>query len=245
MKKLFLILFLISSLFARSNPFEETIDIKDTALPEIGVTPEEEKQDFLNSVSVDLPDGSKKVNSVIIEYVDKNGITNRKTVRINKQLSGSNPIVIAQSSQVNMKVLPISSASPDRRLNKVKSIDNDRSSINTNGFISIVGSDYSPVEEFKPFPFLKIRLSDNEIVLDTRKQVLRDFVITNPTKIVIDLARVPSFNSKSLKPKNRNLVKSLSFGAHRDFFRVAIEIPKNKRYKVYKQASGGCKIVFR
>ena len=46
MKKIVLILFLVSLLFSRSNPFEETINIRDTALPEIGVTPEDEKKRF-------------------------------------------------------------------------------------------------------------------------------------------------------------------------------------------------------
>jgi hypothetical protein len=248
MKKLILFLLLLSSLFARSNPFEETINITDTALPEIGITPEQEVNDFLEKTTIDLPEDTKKIKSVVIEYVNKAGVTDRKIVRINKYLRGNNPIVIAHSSEVN---LPVVSPRVDsnKRLNSVKTINNSsansNANVNTNGFINIVGADYSQVEEFRPFPFLKIRVSDNEIVLDSRKKVLRDFLISNPTKIVIDFSRVPSFNTKTVRPKNKSKIKNLSFGSHRDFFRVALELNGKQRYKVYKLASGGCKIVFR
>jgi hypothetical protein len=254
MKNLILILFLMSSLSARTNPFEETINITDTALPEIGITPEEEKHEFLGKTAIDLPNGSKEVKAVIIEYVDKNGITNRKTVKINKQLRGNNPIMIAQSSQVSLPVVDEQNsqrggvfANPNKKLNSVQAVNNNQTSsnINTNGFINIVGQDYTSVEEYKPFPFLKIRVSENEIVFDTSKQVLRDFIISNPTKIVVDFSRVPSFNTKTIRLKNQSIAKNLSFGAHRDFFRVAIELSGKQRYKVYKLAAGGCKIVFR
>ena len=52
------------------------------------------KKDFLDKVSIDLPQGSKKVTAVVIEYIDNKGISNRKTVKLNKTLRGNNPIII-------------------------------------------------------------------------------------------------------------------------------------------------------
>lgn len=68
----------------------------------------------------------------------------------------------------------------------------------------------------------------NEIKIFTKDLKIRDFLVADPYKIVLDFKRTRSFATKTVDLKNPFVLATL--GEHKDFYRIAILLDGHYRY---------------
>ncbi|MFP4485641.1 MAG: AMIN domain-containing protein [Campylobacterales bacterium] len=79
--------------------------------------------------------------------------------------------------------------------------------------------------------FISFEIDNNVLMIKTKDKLLRDFSITEPPKIVIDLAGNKNFQTK-LIDTDASIFKEVAIGKHRDFYRVAIELDGIYKYSL-------------
>jgi hypothetical protein len=90
---------------------------------------------------------------------------------------------------------------------------------------------------YKPLPFISFKLEKNRIKIVTDDKKIRSFHLTDPFKIVIDLARDANFLTKKVHLNKPPFVK-LDIGNHNGYYRVVITLDSSYKYKIYSIESG-------
>ncbi len=85
--------------------------------------------------------------------------------------------------------------------------------------------------------FIKIKLFKNSIKIITKDQILKDFTLIRPNRLVIDFERFDIVGpfSKNIYSKR---VKYLKIGHHGYFYRTSFKLSHNYRYKITKKPYG-------
>ena len=89
----------------------------------------------------------------------------------------------------------------------------------------------SVVKSYKVSDFFSFDVSKNRILLHSSDKILRDFMVTNPFKIVIDFESDLDFATKVQKVNFENFVK-VTLGNHEGYYRVVIELDGQYTYKL-------------
>jgi hypothetical protein len=216
LKKLFfLILILSTSLIARDNPFESS---SISVLPEIGVVTEDTEDIYLEKEEIYLPKNARKLKKITIDYLGVDGVVRKKEIEMDLGIDYHSPIILTQE-----KHIPLTELSGNRKKRKD---------------IIAISEENKEFQEFEPFEFLHFKILKTELQILTKEQKIRDFALPNPNKIVIDFYPRDVFSPKTLQMKDKTYFKNIAIGAHRDFFRVAIEINGKYVYEVKKMENG-------
>lgn len=86
-------------------------------------------------------------------------------------------------------------------------------------------------QHLKGTDFISFEVVDNILKIHTKDKLLRDFAITDPSKIVIDLKANRNFNTRFINTDTK-IFKEIVIGEHRGFYRVAIELDGLYRYSL-------------
>lgn len=98
--------------------------------------------------------------------------------------------------------------------------------------------------EIKFKNFINLKIYENYIIFDSKDEMIKFFVTSNPNKIAIDFHRnAPNFATKSYKDK-LDSIKLITFGAHEKFYRITVLFDSKKDYKITKLPNGGAKLSF-
>jgi len=85
--------------------------------------------------------------------------------------------------------------------------------------------------------FIKFYSSSKKLKIVTKDKILRNFLLVNPHRIVIDFKRDTSFNSLSKRDKNSRF-KKVRLGNHSGYYRAVIELDGYYKYKTIKKPYG-------
>jgi hypothetical protein len=85
---------------------------------------------------------------------------------------------------------------------------------------------------------MTFKVVGKEIHLLTKDRKVRDFALPSPSKIVVDFVARDVFSPQTIKLKYKKYFKNVAFGAHRDFYRVAIELNGKYIYDLSKIDDG-------
>jgi len=85
--------------------------------------------------------------------------------------------------------------------------------------------------------FAKFYVAGRKFKLETKDQKIRDFLLVNPHKIVIDLKRDASLKSQTIQEEN-SVFKKVRIGNHRGYYRVVIELDGTYRYSTKEYEDG-------
>lgn len=97
--------------------------------------------------------------------------------------------------------------------------------------------------EFVPFSFIKYKVSDDSVFIYTSATNIRNFMLPNPNKIVMDFSYDNYFKTYKKKIDKNYKVSSITTGSHKGFFRVAIVLIGKYKYKITK-VNNGYKVTF-
>ena len=168
------------------------------------------KLDPLESASITLPSTARIIKKVTIEYENLDASVASKDIELNNSVDWHLPIFVSQSYGGNK---------PSK---KKKSLKHKK----------VIG--YESVAKIKYANFL---VADKSMKIITDDSLLRNFLLAQPHRIVLDFKRDAKMNSYIKSIKNSVFTK-VRIGNHNSYYRAVIELDGHYRYKLKKQSNG-------
>ena len=81
---------------------------------------------------------------------------------------------------------------------------------------------------------MKIQTYKNEIKILTQDKMVRNFLLTNPHRIVCDFKRDIGIRSLEKNIKKKSVVKKIRVGNHKGYYRVVLELDGFYKYELLK-----------
>ncbi|MBP9566034.1 MAG: AMIN domain-containing protein [Sulfurospirillum sp.] len=221
MRKIFwLFLSLIISMEARENPFETT-----NAPEVVGKTTQiEEKRSDFKSTSITFPSSARILKSVTLTFQNLDGSIEEEHQNIDQNIDWHHPLLLSPQGVEKSTPPPAPSIAPVPPLTK-KNIE-----VKELKSVSIMPSVKTKSEErVKLVENIFLLAEGNEIKIFTKDLKIRDFLVADPYKIVLDFKRTRSFATKTVDLKKNPFVLA-TLGEHKDFYRIAILLDGHYRY---------------
>jgi len=208
LKILSLLLFLLSILYARENPFfpsQGERDLSVTSNSEIVVAP-------LKRVSLTFPSTARRIKNITVSYQNLDGSIDKKSIKLNNSIDWHMPIFISQNYVSSLDSVKVKKESMQIK-KRVK-------------FTKICSIKY-----------VTFYASDKVLRIFTKDKMIRNFLLVNPHRIVMDFKR--DVNIKSYIKKNPNFIfKKIRIGNHNGYYRVVVELDGYYRYKIKHLSKG-------
>ena len=207
---------LISSLIflfldARENPFfpsDGERDILITSNEESDIQP-------LNRAAITLPSQARVLQKVTVEFKNLDGSIESKSIELNNNIDWHIPIFITQSYLQQENSAQLQTVKPAKKSAKTKGSYQDIASIK----------------------YLSLLSFNKSLKLVTKDEALRDFMLVNPHRLVIDFKRESDFKS-FVKKTSDTIFKEVRIGNHDGYYRAVIELDGLYRYDFKKIPEG-------
>jgi len=167
----------------------------------------------LQRVSISLPSTARVIKKVTIEYENLDASSESKSIDLDNTVDWHLPIFISQS-YTKQKTL------------EMKSKTSEKSKLT-----------YKEVAKIKHAKFL---VSKKSLKIITEDKLIRNFLLPQPHRIVMDFKRESTMKSYMKNIPNSVFTK-VRIGNHNTYYRVVIELDGYYRYKL-KNLSNGCLI---
>lgn len=210
MKKKFIFLMLMIatlSLMARENPFETVEYSKTTGK----ATYKKDTRENFTQSKVMLPSSARILKSVELHYQNLDGSIKSQTVAIDKKIDWHDELILKKTKDID-SYTPIEIEIPTNKIKEQKKVIN---------FKDIVS----------------FEIDSNSLLVKTNDKKIRNFLVTNPYKIVIDFEKEISFYSKIYELKTKKFRK-IAIGKHEGYYRVVIELDGQYLYNLEKVDEG-------
>ena len=209
MEKFLLFAFVfIVSLNARENPFFPSQNGKD-----IPFTSNEQKTvPPLKRATIELPSQARVLESVTISFKNLDGSIESKNIKLNNSVDWHLPVFISQS--YNQAEDNVVKEVPKKVIKKER-----------------------VYKEIASIKFAKFYSSQKHLKVLTDDKMLRNFLLVQPHRIVLDFKRDSSIKSY-IKKIPDNTFSKIRIGNHDGYYRVVIELDGYYRYRV-KDIDGG------
>jgi hypothetical protein len=93
-------------------------------------------------------------------------------------------------------------------------------------------------ESLDVFSFLKVDVYKTKVIVLTRDLKSRDFVLTSPSKIVLDFKGNDAPRSRLFKTNSGSVFKEVHVGKHEGFYRITLTLDGNYASKIEKREDG-------
>ena len=157
----------------------------------------------LQQATISLPTHARVIKKVTIQYQSLDGSIKTKSLNLNNSVDWHNPIVISQQNTQKIKAQIIKQPIKKERFKKLFS-----------------------------FKYASFFTKANSIKIITDDKLIRNFLLVNPHRIVIDFKRDANFRSYFKENKN-TIFKKIRVGNHNGYYRVVIEL--DGEYKLKRQ----------
>lgn len=167
----------------------------------------------LKRAAITVPSHARVIKKVSIEYINLDGTTSTTSIKLNNSIDWYLPIFITQSMG------EIKTQEKNVKSSKVKKKNTDK------------------YEELFNLGFTTFYKKGKEFRIVTKDFIVRDFLLTKPHRIVLDFQKDLNIKSK-FKNLNTRYFKKISFGVHKNYYRVVLELDGHYRYNKEKRKKG-------
>jgi len=207
---------LISSLIflsieARENPFFPSDGERDILI----TSNKESDTQPLKRAAITLPSQARVLQKVTIEFKNLDGSIESKSIELSNAVDWHIPIFITQSYTQQ--------ESPA----KIEAVSNTQKSVTKK-------ESYQKIASIK---HLSLYSSQKSLKLLTKDEALRNFLLVNPHRLVVDFKRDSSMKSYVKKIPN-SIFKEVRIGNHDGYYRVVVELDGLYRYDFKKVVDG-------
>ncbi|MBL4730360.1 MAG: AMIN domain-containing protein [Sulfurimonas sp.] len=224
MVKVFLITsFLIFTLLGRENPFFPSKGEQD--LPY--TSNEKENIPELSRVSLSLPSTARNIKKITIEYENLDASVDTKSIELKNRIDWHLPIFISQSYSEIKTVTQTEAKKPNQTSKKIKAKIKKQQEKKI----------FKKVAEIE---YAKFLVSKNNLKIISSDTLMRNFLLGQPHRIVMDFKRESSMKTYSKDIENSMYTK-IRIGNHKGYYRVVIELDGYYRYRL-KKMNYGCLI---
>ncbi|RQD66730.1 AMIN domain-containing protein [Campylobacter hepaticus] len=210
-KILGIFLIFLSLLYADDNPFKIDENISLAILPQF----QKEEVKFNSSARI--------LKSITFNYINLDGSEGRVDLDINKSIDWHDTYIVSR----------FKSPDPSRVLDVSVTIPENGSKQESN----ITANVEIPLEVSKIYDFISYAVYKNKIKLITTDEMITDFSVGNPNKIVIDFRSRFVSPTKNIRLSN-SIFKRIDFGSHKGYYRLVIYLDGTYYYHIQKDATG-------
>ena len=211
MIRIFLItLLLFLNIQARENPFFPSQGEKD--IPYSSNQTKDIPQ--LKRATISLPSQARVIKKITIEYENLDASLDSKSIELDNSVDWHLPIFVSQS---------YTEQPTQKATKKTTNIEKNEK--------------YSNVAEIE---YAKFFTSGKNLKIVTEDKLLRNFLLVQPHRIVMDFKR-DSRMKTYLKKIKKSVFTKIRIGNHDGYYRVVVELDGYYRYKL-KKLSNGCLI---
>lgn len=212
MKVLSLFALLILALHARENPFFPPEGEKDIFI----TTNKDNSKIPLKQAAITLPSQARVLQKVTIELKNLDGSIETKSIDLDNSIDWHLPIFISQGYRETTTSIP-----------KEKEPSKTTTTTPTPTKKNDIQNGTGP----------KLSVDGKSLKVTTKNEAIRNFLIANPHRIVIDFksnTEVASFVKKDFD----KIFQEIRVGNHKDYYRVVVELDGFYKYEFKKVADG-------
>lgn len=225
MKKGFL-LFISLFLFARENPFVPIVNINNPS-------PIEEIKE-LQKIAFNVPSDARILNKIKLIYTNVDGTLKEYEIDVNQGLDWHKVYMLLDARELSIK-------EDKEQKTELKVEDKIKLALNKEEEKEQPIKTPEIVEEVKQYKPLKYTFSnDFNVILDkknihikTHNNLLREFSLKNPNRIVMDFKTNYVLQNKHFKMET-DYVDEIYSGVHRNFYRLVIKLDGIYDYDIQK-----------
>ena len=221
-KVLWLILSLMMIAEARENPFETLEASKSVGK----ATQIEEQRENFDSTTYSLPSTARVLKSVTFSFQNLDGSISDEAVSVDKNVDWHDPLVVSiqkNAAQANPQTTTSTTPLPKASAPSTKTKEPEAS-------VKKVTQE-KVVDTLKFNATLSLGVNGDEISIFTKDTKVRDFLIADPYKVVVDFKKTTSFSTQTLEINHAPFV-SATLGDHEGFYRIAILLDGHYRYDI-------------
>lgn len=212
MKVLSLFALLILTLHARENPFFPPEGEKDIFI----TTNKDNSKIPLKQAAITLPSQARVLQKVTIELKNLDGSIETKSIELDNSIDWHLPIFISQGYRETAVPTP-----------KEKELSKTTTTTPTPTKKNDIQNGIGP----------KLSVEGKSLKVTTKNEAIRNFLIANPHRIVIDFkssAEVTSFVKKDFD----KVFQEVRVGNHKNYYRVVVELDGFYKYNFKKVDDG-------
>ncbi len=162
----------------------------------------ENRRPQLKRSAMTLPDSARILKQVTVKYQNLDGSLETKSISLDHNVDWHVPIFVSQSYSNNK----VTSKPKKKSLKTTQKIHK--------------------ISDFINFSIIK-----NSITLLTKDKLLRNFMLINPHRVVLDFERDTGFKSKNITLKSKPFTM-IKYGNHSNYYRIVIALDGKYRYKL-------------
>lgn len=221
---------LCSLVFARENPFASALSPSNVGKATI-VT--EEKIAF-ESAKITLPSSARILKSASVTFQNLDGSISEEIIAINKEVDWHYPLFLGSQKPTLVEKIPELPQQNDTKLSEQKeSLKEENKSVQKESNMAIKSLSQVVLNES-----IELEIEEKSVNIYTKDKKMRDFIVSNPYKIVLDFEKKgSSFTTKTAAFSKPPFV-SATLGNHDGFYRIAIVLDGQYRYEIQEIAKG-------
>lgn len=225
MKKGFL-LFISLFLFARENPFVPIVNINNPS-------PIEEIKE-LQKIAFNVPSDARILNKIKLIYTNVDGTLKEYEIDVNQGLDWHKVYMLLDARELSIKEDKEQKTElkvEDKIKLALNKEEEKEQSIKTPEIVEEV-TQYKPLEYTFSNDF-NVILDKKNIHIKTHNNLLREFSLKNPNRIVMDFKTNYVLQNKHFKMET-DYVDEIYSGVHRNFYRLVIKLDGIYDYDIQK-----------
>lgn len=213
---------MLSLTLARENPFATAMDPSS-----VGKTTHiKEQRNEFNSTQISLPSSARILKSASVTFQNLDGSISEEIVAIEQDVDWHYPLVLLPQKSKPQEASTQVSTTQTPKMEPKKEVSTPTPEVANKG---IVVKSLSRVVLNEAIEF---EISDNRMMIYTKDKKIRDFLISQPYKVVVDFAKSQgSFTTKTAEFSKAPFV-SATLGNHDGFYRIAIVLDGHYRYDI-------------
>ncbi|MDD2384186.1 MAG: AMIN domain-containing protein [Sulfurospirillaceae bacterium] len=223
-----LLLLCVACISARENPFEMT---ESSTI--VGKTTQiEGSRTNFESATLKLPSSARILKSVSITFQNLDGSISEEIQSIDKDIDWHHSLIIQPDKNTfntphNETPIPLTIVAPESKKNEITSHKKE----------SVLTKTLQSSNQFALSDTILLDINENALKILTRDIKVRDFLISDPYKIVVDFQKISTFATKTISLQKLPFV-SATLGNHDNFYRIAIALDGQYRYDIQKVEEG-------
>ena len=223
---LWLFLSLAITIHARENPFEMSYSPAS-----VGKTTQvqDDRTDF-NGTTLTLPSSARILKSASVTFQNLDGSISEEFVAIEQNVDWHFPLVLVSQNQFIQK--PVTTVPPSIETKKApekKAVETSVQPIKEEKTTLIPPETVKKDATYKLTESISFFINEKEITIFTKESKIRDFLIADPYKVVLDFKKVTNYATKTVEFQKAPFV-SATLGDHDGFYRIAILLDGHYRY---------------
>lgn len=230
-----LLLGMLSFALARENPFAVAMD---PSLVGRTTQIKEERVEF-NSTKITLPSSARILKSASVTFQNIDGSISEEIVGIEQDVDWHHPLILSTQKPQRLQEATTNSAqsplakTPVQTSKKGEIKKEDKPSMTPQADVAVKSFSRVVLSEG-----IELEIADNSVMIYTKEKKVRDFIVSNPYKIVVDFSKEKSSFVTKLAEFSKAPFVSAVLGNHDGFYRIAITLDGHYRYDI-KPAEGG------